>query len=261
MSMALQLQFGGKGLVRGFHFLWTHPRLWPWAALPLVIQLAVFLALIGAVLSNFDVVYDHVAGFLPSSTTVTQDGSWGMILKAALWVCELTLRALLGILAFVLLMIVTFVIGLIVAGPFNDLLSEKTEALATGREEPPFSIRRLGKNIVRSVVVELQKAGFFLGIPLLFFPLHLIPLVGNLAAIVATGLFEMWATGFAFTDYPQGRRLHSFAQRLTFARGHAMALVTFGSIFWIPGLLIFCTPPLIVGGTLLYTDLETYTAS
>ncbi len=256
MSIGLEIHQGGKNLFRGLQFLVKHPSLWPWALFPFAIQILIFLTITGVVLGQFDAIYDQVASFFPSSTTVTQEGTWGLILRAALWVMELCLRALLGILSFALLLLLTFVIGLIVAGPFNDLLSEKTEALATGRMEPPFQFRRFWKSLLRSFVVELQKALVFLGIPLLFFPFHFIPLVGNAIALVATGVFEMWATGFAFVDYPQGRRLSTFGERWAFGRRHVVALLTFGSVFWIPGILIFCTPPLIVGGTLLYTELE-----
>lgn len=255
MSILEQCSIGWRAIWRGFHFLGRHRCLWPWAAIPWFIQLLVLGILIALFISHADTLFTLATPFLPRAEATVPDAWLAKIVWGLYWFLAAILRLIFYILIPLILLLVTFVFGLIVAGPFNDLLSEQVEHLATGREEPAFSWRLLCKSITRSLVVECQKAVIFLGAPVAFLVLHLIPLAGSLLYVILTGVFEMWAAGFAFVDFPMGRRCTPLRERMAFARRHKVALLSFGTIFWIPGLMILCAPPLVVGGTLMYVEL------
>jgi CysZ protein len=225
------------------------------AFIPFAIQVVIFTLLLTLFTTHFDTFFDLALSFLPTPATAG-DGIWQTAMYWFIVSAHIILRIIFMILIVVCFLLVTFVLGLIVAGPFNEILSEKTESIATGRVEPPFSWRRFGSNIVRSLIVESQKALLFLGIPIIFLFFHFLPVIGSFIAIGLTGVFEMWATGFAFTDYPMSRRMMSFRERTGLARDNLFTILAFGCVFWIPGLIILCSPPLVVGGTLLYSELK-----
>lgn len=246
---------GFRALVRGFRFLARERRLWKWALIPFSIQIGVLCALLITCGAYFNTISHWLLAYLPAPPATTP-GLWGTVLHGVWWTGALLLELLIAILGFLIALGVAFIIGLILAGPFHDLLSEKTEQIATGREEPLFTWRRLWGSLWRSLLVESQKALLFIGVPLALLFLHLIPVVGSLLSIFLIAAVETWATGFAFVDYPMGRRLLPFGQRLRCAWRHRWGLWTFGAVFWIPGFIIVCGPPLVVGGTLLYLEWE-----
>lgn len=253
------VHLGFRALGRGFRFLARERRLWKWALIPWCIQLGVLVALLVTCGAYFDTISHWLLAYLPSPPA-TAPGLWGAVLHGVWWAAAFLLELLVAILGLVIALGVAFLIGLLCAGPFHDLLSEKTEQIATGREEPPFTWRRLWGSLWRSLLVESQKAFLFIGLPLVLLCLHLIPVIGSLLSIFLIGAVETWATGFAFLDYPMGRRLLPFGQRLRFAWRHRWGLCAFGAVFWVPGFIIVCAPPLVVGGTLLYLEWEPHSA-
>lgn len=255
MSTFARVMLGWQAVGRGIHFLIRHPRLWGWALLPLAIQLVVFSVLITLLVEHFDTLFGWLTHYF-SATPAASDATWWQV--AIGWLAQLAsgvARLLAWVLATLILFFCSYLVGAIIAGPFNDLLSERTEALAGGTM-PDLPACTWWQTGLRSVRAEIVKALFFLLAPLALLLLHLIPVIGNLLYIPIVGLFEMWATGFACVDYPMARRNWSARQRLAFARSHAASLASFGVIFWIPGALILCAPALVVGGTLLYMALE-----
>jgi CysZ protein len=255
MSIAQQLLLGWRTLLTGFRVLLRNPSLWPWAVFPFVIQCAVFLTVIGLFASHFDLLYSTATGFLQGMTIATE-GVWGTLLSWGWLLVEIVLKMVFFLLAVSGIVMGTFLLGLLIAGPFNELLSERVEALTHDRQDPPLTWRGFVRGLRRSIVVELQKTALFLGAPLCFFLLYLVPVAGGIVALILTALFETWATGFTFVDYPFGRRNTTFRARIAFARRHAAALMAFGVIFWVPGALILCGPPLVVGGTVLFGRLQ-----
>lgn len=253
MSTFDQLRAGVRAHAAGWRFLRRHRALWPWAAGPFLIQLLCLVAAASYFAAHIDVLAGWIHGWLPPITPGS--GWWHGLVAGGMTILRTGLTWLFGAVALLLLLLLAFLCGSLFAGPFNEVLAEKTEHLATGRPEAPCCWRTFLPNAWRAIRVELQKAGLLLGVPLLLLPLQLIPIVGTLLGTTLSALWTTWATGFTFVDYPQSTRYSPFRARWRFARRHTPALLGLGLAFWIPGYLLLCTPALVVGGTLLYTEL------
>jgi CysZ protein len=154
-----------------------------------------------------------------------------------------------------------FVVQAALSAPFNDLLSERVEHLAFGREPPPFSWGRLGRGLVRALTHELSKLGVYVLIMGPLFLLNLvIPVVGPVVFLI--GGFYATAIFFAydFMDYSMDRREWPFRRKwsvvkqnraLTFGFGSSLALALL-----VPVLGLMSVPMAAVGGTLLFSDLD-----
>src|SRR5687767_10610770 len=105
----------GRGLGdvgRGFRFLNAHPRLWGWVMAPAAVTLVLLGAMIYLVLRIADSLVGRVTSWLPDA-----------IAGAGGWVIWLIVFAALIFGAF---LVFVSVAG-IVAGPFNEMLSEAVE--------------------------------------------------------------------------------------------------------------------------------------
>lgn len=246
---------GLNSMFQGFRFLFANPRLWAWAIIPFIIQLLCLIGLIMIFSDQADSLFSWLTKFLGDNSPLATDATtWDFILHWVFRIVSGLIWLLLWMMGIIIASLTSFVFGMIISGPFNDALSARTELISTGR----VAENNLGffADLQRSIMIEVQKACLFLFVPAALLFLHLFPGVGSLLYLVITGIFEMWATGFSFVDYPMGRRGFNLSTRLKFARLHKGALTSFGAIFWIPGALIFCAPALIVGGTLLFNKLE-----
>lgn len=249
--------FTGFGcLVEGFTYLASHPRLWKWAILPTLINIALLIIMIGAFFHYYSDIYGWLTAHL-GHLDIENPASWYMhVLSWLVWVANLLFQFLIIILSLILLLIVSYVIGLIVSAPFNDALSERVETLVAGIKPPPFSFKKFIKDIVRTIRIEAVKAAILLAIPIVLFVLNIIPVIGGLIYVALTLIFGAWDLGFAYADLPMGRRVLPLRQRVDFAMKNKWALIGLGSAFIIPFFNLIFVAPMVVGGTLLYTELQ-----
>lgn len=177
----------GRGLGdagRGFRFLNAHPRLWGWVIAPAAVTLALLAAMVVVVMRIADSLVARVTSWLPDA--IAGVGGW------VVWVIVLAALIVGGLVVFV------SVAG-IVAGPFNEMLSEAVEEQVTGNKAPKFALgaflssfaRGLGHGIKRVVVAILGA--------LLLFALGFVPVVGTIAALVLGLYFS--ARGAAYDCY------------------------------------------------------------
>jgi CysZ protein len=242
---------GFSYIKRGFQFFLKNRKLWLYAAVPTAINLLILAALI-ALLAHY---YGDLTGWIFGSENVASADVgffvkvWHGFLGALIYIA----KVLIFIILLVLLFITTFIFSLILTEPFNDALSEKVEQLITGKEIP-FNWNYFVKSISRSVIVGLQKAAFFLSIPLLLLLINIIPLVGSIIYLVLANLFAAFDIGFNFTDYPMSRKLWSFNKRMKTAWAKKYYFVGFGIIVLIPLFPYFFAAPLVTGGTLMFSE-------
>jgi CysZ protein len=92
------------------------------------------------------------------------------------------------------------------------------------------------------------------------FLFNLLPGVGHVAWIVASGLWTMAWLAVEYLDSPMTRHRYTFAdvrrvvwKRFTLSLGFGAALYI---LLWIPILNFFLIPLAVVGGTLLFRGLE-----
>ena len=231
---------------RGAGFMLAHPRLIPYALIPLAINAALYVLVF--YLSN-----KYFGRWIDSLLPQAQVWYWAILY----WFIR--------VLFFLVLLLAagfTFVaVANIVASPFNDALSAEVEKIVTGLESGgPFSLAAIVKEIGRTVIEELKKIAFYLAALALILLLNLIPVVGQLAYMVCGALLTVIWLGLNFLDYPLARHGLRLGDKLNFIRGNFWPVLGYslavaaGVIIPLVNLAVF--PSAVAGGTLLYLELE-----
>lgn len=184
-------------------------------------------------------------------------GFWGGLLALLHGAFEMLVAILLAVVGVVAVLLLSNVI----AAPFNDALSQAVEGIVTGQPSPPFSLRTVGHDILRTVALELTKLTLWAAVmvPLWLSSLAL-PVVGQ-AAYTGFGLgFTALYWSIDYLDWPASRREEAVARRFRRVREHLMPMLGFGMGVWIllfvPGLNLLFMPAAVAGGTLLFLELE-----
>lgn len=224
---------------RGLAFLRQHGRLWKWVVAPALITLVL---LAGAILGVVAVANPLVAWVAERLPDVLQ--------TAASWVIGLVVVGGLAIAA--LLAFVT--IAGVVAGPFNELLSEQVEEILTGTPAPGFSLGAFVRGAVRGLAHGVRRLVVaLLGIALVF-GLGFVPVVGTIAA-AAIGLYIAGrAAAYDCYDAVLSRRELSYRAKLAHLaahRGRSLGLgVSVAGMLLVPGLNLIALGVGAVGATL-----------
>lgn len=254
MRRIKDLKQGFGYLLKGFTFLTAHPKLFVWAVIPTAINLLLLGVMLGLFVHFFGDLYGWLSTHLGLSGFEHPAHWWQSLMNGLLWVVGFLFQIFIVLISIILLLIVSYAASFIIAGPFNDILSEHVEVIVTGIEAPPFTVKKFLSDLWRTIRVESIKAAILLAIPVVFFVLSFIPVVGGPLYVVLTLVFGAWDLGFSYADLPFGRKAESFGVRWAFAKKHRWALVGLGSGFIIPFFALVFAPPMVVGGTLLYLD-------
>ncbi len=189
--------------------------------------------------------------------TPAQEGVTGGLLKAAHWLVELlVLLVALGLSLFACSLAST-----VIAAPFNDALSEAVEQREAGIAPPPFSLRRVLADLVRTVRLEALKLGAYLAVMLpLWLVSWLVPGVGQVLYVVVGALFTSFYFALDYIDWPASRRSRGIRSRLAVLRQRPMLMLGFGLCTWgllfVPFFNLLLMPAAVAGGTRLFLDLE-----
>jgi CysZ protein len=220
-----QLATGVGDIGRGLGVLRAHPRLWKWIIAPAVVS-AVLLAaavfgIVHAVGPVAGWVTDHLPGWLASAAT--------RILTAVV----------IGALIVAALFLFTSIAG-IIAGPFNEQLSEHVEAELTGRPPPPFSLREFAHGALVSVIHGIRRLiAALVGLALVF-AIGLVPVIGTVAAVVLAIWFAATAASYDCYDAVFGRRAMAYRDKLAYLahhRGRTLGLgLAVSGMLLVPGL-------------------------
>ncbi len=201
----------------------------------LVFSLAVWLGL--------DFFNGQVEALIPSG-----DAWYWAVLYYFLWVVAALLTAVLVFFSFT-------VVGNLIASPFNDLLSEKTELAIRGHADGiPFSLKEIG----RILIDESKKLlVFVVGMALLLL-LNFIPGFGTLVYSVLSFIFTVYFLAIQYTSYVFGRKGQGFREQRRFISSRNFMAFGFGTgvlcLLAVPFLQFFCIPLAVVGATRLWCD-------
>jgi CysZ protein len=233
-SLPLRAAAGAWHVAAGFAFLVRRPRLWPLAALPVV--LAVVLVFLGLVLGVF--VGARVEGLLgpePGRMPVFVE----LPVSLLLWTACLGSGAFLGL-----------GVALALASPILEKLSREVESLVRGR------VGDSGKGFRWEAGQALRGSLYFLVAAPGVFLLGLIPVVGPFLSVAWGGR----AVAFQMTDPALSRRGLAFQARRGWHRKWRPESMGFGLAGMVGLLVPFANlllgPALVAGGTLLVLDLE-----
>lgn len=143
----------------------------------------------------------------------------------------------------------------VVAAPFNALMSERIEALLTGKDlDSSSSFLELAISSIRSQLGKLVYILFW-SIALLLF--SLIPLL-NFAAPILWFIFGSWLISLEYLDYPMGNHELVFSRQKQILRQRKGLALGFGGatlvLTSIPFLNFIVMPVAVAGATVLWVE-------
>ncbi len=240
-----------SGFGRGFSypfravgFFRRHPSLLRYVAIPFLINLIIFSAVVYFGLGWFDWALEHYA---PGSEVW-----YGLILYYLAWVVALLLTTVIVFFTFTL-------IGNLIASPFNEFLSERTELLVRGESpEQGMGLAMILSEAKYAVGYELKKMAFFVACMIILLSLNFLPLVGTLVYTVFAPLLTLFFLGVEYMAFVTMRKHYSFSQLRRYLFRRPLLMGGFScSVFVllaIPFVQFFCIPLAVVGATLLWCD-------
>lgn len=240
-----------SGFTRGFSyplraakFLAKRPSLLKYLAIPFFINVLVFSLSVYFGLDMFEGLLETYA----PSTEVW----YGVILYYLAWTVALLLTTVVVFFSFT-------VIGNLIASPFNELLSERTECLKVGAlPDERFSVGRFWGEAKNALLVEVKKLAVFVIGMLLLLAINLIPGIGSAIYAVLAPLFTLLFLVVEYMAFVLMRKQLSFAEQRRYVSKRPIMMLGFGCgifcLLAIPFLQFFCIPLAVVGATLLWCD-------
>lgn len=231
-------------VLRGALFLKSHRQLWKYAAAPLAISTAILTA-------SYWLLYHLFSRFMAPYSGME-------------WYVRVLYYTVLAV-AAVLLMVMFFFLftrlASALAAPFNDLISQKTEELVSGTfSETPFSAMHLFRDSARSIYHSLRILGLYVVLLLAALLLLLIPGVGSLLFTATGTMLSAFLLSWEYLNYPLDRRRFSWNEKRAFFQTSFRGVMGFGlgcaAVAAVPVVNLLFIPAAVVGGTLLFLDLE-----
>lgn len=248
MTSVRRFFWGARHLVAGARFVGGRPALWPWMVVPVVLTvLLVWVAwtqswawapwLLNLVLPR------------PSMPGFAQNLWNGLALVAVLWGFATATLLLYGMLGTV-------------GAPFYDRLSMAVE-VERGTLPTGFGWREELVAVGQSIGHSLLAAGLWVAVLALLALLNLLPGFGTVLELVGSWVATGWFFAREMLDGPTSRRGWSFGEKLALIRREPAACLGFGLastvVLLVPLLNVFVLPVAVVGGTLLFLELESPT--
>ncbi|HEY0194369.1 MAG TPA: EI24 domain-containing protein [Kofleriaceae bacterium] len=207
-----QLSTGLGDLSRGLAALRAHPRCWKYLIAPAVITAVLIVAI--------------ALGAQHASAPVE---SW-LTLHLPRWLAGLT-GGVMRLFIVVLVLVGSFVVFVplagLITGPFAEKLSDHLEVALTGRRSPPFRFGEFLHGVARAIGHGLRRVLASLAALVVIAIVGCVPVIGTIAALVAT----LWLTahGAAYDCYDAvlGRRAYGYREKLRYLarhRGRTMGL-------------------------------------
>lgn len=238
-----ELTGGAFDGVRGAAFLARHPRLWKYVLAPLVVAVIVLTFVIGSAFGLLGAPIAWVAAFLP--------GSWA----------ENVLEILAGIALTIFSFVILISVASVIAGPFNEMLSEAVEERVNGVAGEKFRIGAFVRDFVVGLWHALRRVIIYLVVMLALLVLgFVVPVVGTVIAAVlgalATARFAAWDA----YDAVWSRRRLRYREKVAYLREHRWRTWGLGGIVAIvlvvPGLNVIGLAIGATGATLRSIELQ-----
>lgn len=246
---------GPRVLGRGFALLRRNRSLWPWAALPFLLNLAAFALAIWAFVANLDAIARPLERMLdPGEPSAWWGWAWAGPLLVLAVLARWLLLAALGVAIYFLFTVA----GGLVAAPFLDVLSERVERIAGGLPAREHGgLRDLLSVALRSVIEEGKRTLFFVAVQLAILVFGLFPGVQPIAALASLAFTTLFLP-LDYTAYALDRRRVPFRLRRRWIAANLPEMLGFGgfglALFFLPGLSFLCLPWLVTSGTLLVLE-------
>ncbi|MDH3454830.1 MAG: EI24 domain-containing protein [Desulfuromonadales bacterium] len=245
-NFAVNFSRGFFAPFRSVRILRSNPRLILYILIPFLINTLVFS---GAVYLGLDFFGSTVVEYLP------QGEAWyWSVLYWFLWVVAVLLTAVLVFFSFT-------VVGNLLASPFNDLLSERTEEALSGKvNDEVFAFGRFFRDALQTVLMEAKKMWVFVVVMVLILPLNLLPGIGNSIYTLLAVSLTLFFLCFEYLSFVLVRKHQFFREqkRYIFARKFLMLGFSCGvmTLLAIPFFQLLCIPLAVIGATRLWCEEE-----
>lgn len=231
---------GGLLYFEGIKTTLSTVRLIKFALLPLLLNILFF--------ATFIYIF---ASYLPEITSYifSSNQSLAWYITALKFVFE----SLLFIISIIVVFFCFTAVGLIIASPFNDMLSSAVEQQLTKSRED--SINFSPSKIWFVIKNEAVKLLAIIAIELIIILTYFVPLIGPLLFTILNGFFVPLILALEFIGYPLDRQNFSFKDKLTYIRINLPILFGFGTVvalmFSIPFINLIVMPFAVTAATIL----------
>lgn len=245
-NFAVNFSRGFFAPFRSVRILRSNPRLIKYILIPFLINTLVFS---GAVYLGLDFFGSTVVEYLP------QGEAWyWSVLYWFLWVVAVLLTAVLVFFSFT-------VVGNLLASPFNDLLSERTEEVLSGNvNDEPFSLGRFLRDALLTILMEAKKIWLFVVVMVLILPLNLLPGVGNSIYTLLVVSLTLFFLCFEYLGFVLVRKRLFFREQKRYILARKFLMLGFScgvmALLAIPFFQLLCIPLAVIGATSLWCEEE-----
>ena len=243
-SVAISFLQGFRAPFEGVSFLWGNRGLWRYVWIPFLVNVLLFLGLGVIFVALYPGLIQHL---LPSG-----DAWYLSLLRALLWAVGSAILAIGFLLVFT-------VVGNLIAGPFNDALSERVEGSMGGHVRPARGLGSQLGELGRTALEEVKRVLFFMAGSLVLLLWNLIPGVGQAIYTVTAGIWTLLFLALEFGDYYLVRHWVRFRTRWALIWSHRWSSLGFGLgaslLLMIPIVNLLLIPCAVTGGTLLWLRL------
>ncbi|MBK7976991.1 MAG: EI24 domain-containing protein [Deltaproteobacteria bacterium] len=254
---------GATAPLRGYRFLSANPSLKRLAIVPLAINAVIFTVAVIVFVNSFGSILGLATGVLAVGAGT---GFVHAILAALSWVATVIVGALLVVLFAAAIFFGFTLVGGFVAAPFNEVLSQRAEALRLAElglaPAPPegatTGVAAIWREARYAFGAELRRTGLYLGVMAGLAILNVLPVIGTALFSVLGGLTSCYFFAWDHTDLAMSRRRMPFAEKRLILAEHRAAALAFGAtalaITAVPFLNLLMLPVQVVAGTLLFLE-------
>jgi len=220
-----ELARGAHDVSRGLAALRRYPGLWKWLVAPAVLSLTILVAVIATIV--------HFVAPLIASVEHHLPGVIASIAGTLLAIVVIAGLAMGGLLIFATL-------AGVVAGPFNERLSEQLEARLLGTSVPPFVLRQFLHEVARGATHAVRRVTVAILGTVVVIALGFVPGIGTIAALVLGFLFAARASAYDCYDAVLARRGMAYRDKLAYLAEHRSRTFGLGAatagMLLVPGL-------------------------
>ena len=230
---------------RAGQFIKKNPVLYKYIFIPLMISVTVFSLAGYWGLQVFDYFVNQ---------NIPQDDIWyWLLLNKLIWISAI-------LVTFILVFFSFTVLGNLIASPFNDILSEKSEEILSGKvaDAGSFHLVLFMKETGKTLLNESLKISLFVCCMIFLFALNLLPVLGSMLYGALAFLLTVYFLVIEYTGFVFSRKRLTFKNQRKFIKKNRLLCAGFGCgafiLLAIPFVQFFSIPMGVVGATLLCYD-------
>jgi len=171
------------------------------------------------------------------------------------WVLVVVLFVVFGLVGIALLALLFVIVGTVLASPFLDAISARTELICAGtKEDDSGGLKQVVADAGRSVKGALKKLALIAVVQVAVLPLALVPVLGQVAYPVVASFVSFVFVGWEFLDFPWDRWRWDYRRKKAFIKRNVISVAALGLstsvILFVPVLNLALMPAAACGATL-----------